>query len=64
MLKFPPSAAKNPTDLSYSNSCISKHIASSIYNMIGIRAQKTLLGTYDVNGKTRITLCERNYALL
>ena len=29
MLKFPPSAEKKPTDLSYTNSCISEHIAVS-----------------------------------
>ena len=61
MLKFPPSAAKKPTDLSYSNSCISEHIASSIYNMIGIRAQKTLLGTYNVNGKTKIVCACKDF---
>ena len=41
MLKFPPSAEGKPTDLSYTNSCISEHIASSIFNMLGIRAQET-----------------------
>lgn len=34
MLKFPPSAENKMTELSYSNSCISEHIASSIFNMI------------------------------
>ena len=34
MLKFPPSAEGKPTDLSYTNSCISEHIASSIFNML------------------------------
>lgn len=31
MLKFPPSAEGKLTDLSYTNSCISEHIASSIF---------------------------------
>ena len=43
MLKFPPSVEGKPTDLSYTNSCISEYIASSIFNMLGIRAQKTML---------------------
>lgn len=30
MLKFPPSAERKPTELSYTNSCISEHIGSSI----------------------------------
>ena len=46
MLKFPPSADKKPTELSYTNSCISEHIASSIFNMLGVTAQETTLGTF------------------
>ncbi len=56
MLKFPPSGNKKPTELSYTNSSISEHIASSIFNMIGIKAQETKLGTFTVNGKVK-TVC-------
>lgn len=56
MLKFPPSGEKKHTELSYTNSCISEHIASTIFNMLGIRAQETLLGIYTVKGKTK-TVC-------
>ena len=51
MLKFPPSADGKPTELSYTNSCVSEHISCSIFNMLGLNAQKTLLGIYNVNGK-------------
>lgn len=54
MLKFPPSGNGKPTELSYTNSCISEHIASSIFNLLGINAQKTMLGTFTVNGKQKI----------
>ena len=54
MLKFPPSGNKKPTELSYTNSSISEHIASSIFNMIGVKAQETKLGTFTVNGKVKI----------
>ena len=54
MLKFPPSGAKKPTNLSYTNSCISEHIGSTIFNMLGIPAQKTLLGNFTVNGKEKL----------
>lgn len=54
MLKFPPSGNKKPTELSYTNSSISEHIASTIFNMIGVIAQKTKLGTFTVNGKVKI----------
>ena len=56
MLKFPPSGEGKPTELSYTNSCISEHIASSIFNMLGIPALETVLGTYTVKGKTK-TVC-------
>lgn len=48
MLKFPPSGERKPTNLSYTNSCISEHLASSIFNLIGINAQKTELGTFSM----------------
>ncbi len=54
MLKFPPSGAQKPTELSYTNSCISEHIGSSIFNMLGIEAQQTMLGTFMINGKKKI----------
>lgn len=56
MLKFPPSGVGKPTELSYTNSCISEHIASSIFNLLGIRAQETMLGTFTVKGKAK-TVC-------
>ena len=61
MLKFPPSGATKPTELSYTNSCISEHIASSIFNMVGIKAQETLLGTYEVSGKVKVVCACRDF---
>lgn len=61
MLKFPPSGSKKRTELSYTNSCFSEHIASSIFNMAGIVAQSTILGTYDVNGKTKIVCACKDF---
>ncbi len=63
MLKFPPSAKEKPTELSYTNSCISEHIASSIFNMLGITAQETLLGTYKVNGKEKIVCACKDFTV-
>ncbi len=54
MLKFPLSGDRKPTGLSYTNNCISEHIASSIFNLLGIRAQETMLGRFTVNGKEKI----------
>ena len=41
LLKFPPSAADRLTVLSYTNSCLSEHLASTISNMIGLKSQET-----------------------
>lgn len=62
MLKFPPSGADKPTDLSYTNSCFSEHIASSIFNMLGITAQETMLGTFAVKGKEKIVCACKDFA--
>ncbi|MBO5938926.1 MAG: HipA domain-containing protein [Clostridia bacterium] len=61
MLKFPPSGAAKKTNLSYTNSCISEYIGSNIFNMLGLEAQKTILGTYDVGGKTKIVCACRDF---
>ena len=60
IVKFPPSAADKPTALSYSNSCLSEHIASSIANMIGLKAHETRLGTFT-NGKTKVVCGCRDF---
>ena len=61
MLKFPPSGERKRTELSYTNSCLSEHIACSIFNLLGIPAQKTILGTYEVNGKTKIVCACKDF---
>lgn len=61
MLKFPSSAVKKPTELSYTNSCFSEYIACNIFGMIGIPVQKTLLGTFTVNGKSKIVCACKDF---
>lgn len=61
MLKFPPSGARKPTTLSYTNSCVSEHIASSIFNLLGVRAQETLLGTYQVGAKRKVVCACKDF---
>ncbi len=63
MLKFPPSGKNKPTELSYTNSCYSEHIGSSIFNLLGIKAQKTLLGRFEVNGKEKIVCACRDFTV-
>lgn len=61
MLKFPPSGDRKPTNLSYTNSCISEHIASSVFNLIGIETQETILGTYNVGNKNKIVCACKDF---
>ena len=63
MLKFPPSGQSKPTELSYTNGCISEHIASSIFNVLGIKAQETLLGTYRVKDKEKIVCACKDFTV-
>ena len=60
ILKFPPSAAEKPNELSYSNSCFAEHLASTVFNMLGIRAQETRLGTF-ANGKAHVVCACRDF---
>lgn len=61
MLKFPPSGKEKPTELSYTNSCYSEHLGSSIFNMLGIEAQKTMMGSFTVGGKKKIVCACRDF---
>ena len=60
MLKFPPSAADKPNDLSYSNSCISEHLGSTIFRLQGVPTQETRLGTH-VNGRRKVVCACRDF---
>ena len=55
MLKFPSMAKKNP-NMSYSNSCFSEYLGCRIFEIAGIPVQKTLLGTFAVNGTEKIVV--------
>lgn len=61
MLKFPPSGKGKPTELSYTNSCLSEHIASSVFNMLGVTAQETMLGTFKVNGREKLVCACKDF---
>jgi len=60
ILKFPPNVSERPNEQSYSNSCISEHLGSSIFNMLGIPAQDTMLGSFS-NGTVRIVCACRDF---
>ena len=61
MVKFPPSGAQKPTELSYTNGCASEYIACHIFNLLGVPAQETLLGTFQVGEKKKVVCACRDF---
>ena len=61
MVKFPSSGERKPTELSYTNSCISEYIACHIFNLLGIRAQDTLLGVFKIGSKTKFVCACKDF---
>ena len=60
MLKLPMHASKNP-NLSYTNSCTSEYLGCHIFNMLGIKAQETLLGTYKYHDKVKAVVACKDF---
>ena len=60
MLKFPNVSKKNKT-LSYTNSTITEYLGCHILASMGFETQKTLLGTYDVNGNKKIVVACKDF---
>lgn len=60
ILKFPPNVVERPNEQSYSNSCISEHVGSSIFRLLGIEAQETLLGIH-INGKKKVVCACKDF---
>ena len=60
ILKFPPNVTSRPNEQSYSNSCFSEHLGSSIYRSLGVPCQETVLGTF-INGKTKIVCACKDF---
>lgn len=60
MLKLPTYALKNP-NLSYANSSISEYLGCHIFNMLGVKAQETILGNYAYHGKERIVVACKDF---
>ena len=60
MLKFPAVPAINK-EKSYANVCISEYLGCHIFESVGIPVQKTLLGTYTINGKEKIVVACKDF---
>lgn len=62
MLKLPSHATKNK-NLSYANSCVSEYLGCHIFNILGIKAQETVLGSYNYKGSTRIAVACKDFEM-
>lgn len=60
MLKFPAYAKKND-NMSYANGTVSEYIGCHIFNMLGIKAQETILGTYKINDKVKLVVACKDF---
>lgn len=61
MLKFPPVPTRSKT-ISCTNSCISEYLACHIFELLGIKAQETLLGTYtDQRGREKLVVACKDF---
>lgn len=60
MLKLPMHALRN-TNISYTNSCTSEYLGCHIFNMLGVKAQDTLLGTYKYHDKVRAVVACKDF---
>ncbi len=60
MLKLPIHAVKNP-NISYTNSCVSEYLGCHIFNMLGVNAQETVLGTFEYHGKIRTVVACKDF---
>jgi len=60
ILKFPADVHDRPNNQSYSNSCLSEHLGSTIYRLLGIPAQETMLGTH-VNGREKLVCACKDF---
>ena len=57
LLKFPNNNPKQNKKASYSNNVFSEYLGCHIFNIVGIKAQNTILGTFQLeNGKLK-TVC-------
>ena len=63
MLKFPVNASLNK-EMSYANGCFSEYLGCQIFENIGIPVQKTMLGSYTVNGKKKVVVACKDFTEL
>ena len=59
LVKFPDPIKERNKNLSYKNNAFSEYIGSNIFEIFGIKTQKTLLGTYKYREKEKVVCaCE------
>ena len=60
MLKF-PNINEGVSEHVYSNSCISEYIVCNIFKILGLNAQDTILGTYNIKGNEKVVVACKDF---
>jgi hypothetical protein len=60
MVKF-PSIAKLNDKIHYANSCVSEYLGCHVFNILGVPAQETLLGTYYSGKKEKLVVACKDF---
>ena len=60
MVKF-PGMNKGNISMSYSNNCISEYVVCHIMETLGLKVQKTLLGTYKIGNKEKVVVACKDF---
>ena len=63
MLKF-PSLNDIDAEQTYANNCISEYVACKIIKSLGFKVQDTILGTYNLNGNTKVVVACKDFTSL
>ena len=59
LVKFPDPVREKNKNISYINNAFSEYIGSSVFKIVGLKTQNTVLGKYEYNGKEKIVCaCE------
>ena len=59
LVKFPDPIRGKNKNISYINNAFSEYIGSSVFKIVGLKTQNTVLGKYEYNGKEKIVCaCE------
>lgn len=61
LVKFPDPVREKSKNISYINNAFSEYVGSHVFEMVGFKTQKTILGIYTYNEKEKIVCACENF---